>query len=303
MAEVPKTLISGASGLIGSALTRELTGQGTAVFRLARDSTPSDAQAIRWNPQAEDPVSGQGQLEGFDAVIHLAGANVGHRWTRAYKREIVESRVQTTLALVRLLGQLQRPPEVFLCASATGIYGDRGDEILTENSHPGAGFLAETCIAWESAAQVASKAGIRVVHLRFGVVLAAEGGALARMLPIFRLGLGGRLGSGRQWMSWISLPDLVSATSHIIHNPKIAGPVNLTAPEPVRNSEFTRILAQTIHRPAIFPAPAFALRLALGEMADEALIAGARVLPERLTGSGFQFQHRQLAKALQSLLR
>lgn len=201
-----------------------------------------------------------------------------------------------------LLAGLKHPPQAFLCSSATGIYGNRGDEILTENSTPGSGFIADTCIAWEAAAGQAKDAGIRVAHLRFGPVLSAKGGALARMLPIFRLGLAGRLGSGHQWMNWISLPDVVNAVSHILNTPQLTGAINMVSPTPVTNAEFTRTLARAVRRPAILPAPAFALRTALGEMADEVLFASTRALPGQLMQAGFRFQHEQLASAFESLL-
>jgi len=304
MTTLSRILISGSSGMIGTALAHHFMASQVPVFRLTRKKNPENPQEIHWNPHAAPPVSDPASLEAFDAVVHLSGANVaGHRWTPAYKREIVESRVQTTQALARMLGQLRKPPQVLLCASAAGIYGNRGNEILTEDSPPGHGFLAETCVAWEAAAQAAKDAGIRVAHLRFGVVLSPEGGALAKMLPLFRMGLAGPLSSGQQWMSWISLPDVVSAVSHIIQNSELSGPVNATAPIPVTNAEFTRMLAHAVHRPAILPAPAFALRLAFGEMADEALLASIRMIPARLAESGFRFQHSQLALALQSLLR
>jgi uncharacterized protein (TIGR01777 family) len=298
-----KILISGASGLIGTSLVRDFTARQMSVFRLTRNSQTKNSQDIVWNPQSSQPLDDPSQFEGFDTAIHLSGANIAaHRWTPAYKREIVESRVQTTRAISQLLSGLTRPPRVLLCASATGVYGDRGDEILTESSSAGHGFLAEACVAWEAAAQPARDAGIRVAHLRFGVVLSPKDGALAKMLPLFRLGLAGKLGSGTQWMSWISLVDLVHAVTHIIREPGLSGPINLVAPIPVTNAEFTRTLAHTAHRPAILPAPAFALRLALGEMADEALLASARVIPSVLAESGFRFQHGQLALALHSLL-
>jgi uncharacterized protein (TIGR01777 family) len=307
MNTLSRILISGASGLIGTALVRAFTANQISVFCLARKPRPDSQHEILWSPLSPRAIADPSQLENFDAVIHLSGANVAaYRWTPAYKKEIVESRVQTTRALSQLLAGLKHPPQTFLCASATGIYGNRGDEILIENSAPGSGFLAETCMRWEAAAQPApdagKDAGIRVVHLRFGVVLAREGGALGKLLPVFRLGLGGRLGSGRQWMSWISLPDLVSAVSHCISTPQLAGPVNMVAPTPVTNAEFTQMLAHAVHRPALFPAPAFALRAALGEMADEGLLASARVIPAQLTQSGFQFRHPQLALALDALL-
>ena len=299
-----RILISGASGMIGSALVRAFTADQISVVRLIRKSGLENSQEISWSPESSPVVANPSQLEDFNAVIHLSGANIAaHRWTAAYKKEIVESRVKTTQALCELLAGLKTPPQTLLSASATGIYGDRDDEILTEASSPGTGFLAETCAAWEAATHPAKAAGIRVVHLRFGVVLSPESGALAKMLPLFRLGLGGRLGSGRQWMDWISLSDMVSAVSHIIATPQLTGPVNMVAPTPVTNTEFTQTLANALHRPAVFPAPAFALRAAVGEVADEAFLASVRVIPAQLTQSGFQFQHPQLAMALESMLK
>jgi uncharacterized protein (TIGR01777 family) len=303
MTNSTKILISGASGLIGTSLIRASGANQISLTRLVRKSRPESQQEICWSPQSSPAMADAAQLEGFDAVIHLSGANIGaHRWTAAYKREIVESRVQSTHALAQLLAGLKNPPRAFLCASATGIYGNRGDEILTESSAPGSGFLAETCVQWEAAAQPAKDAGIRVVHLRFGAGLSLEGGALAKLLPIFRMGLGGKLGSGKQWMSWMSLPDVVSAIFHIIQEAQLSGPVNMVSPILVTNAEFTRTLANVLHRPAIFPVPAFALRIVVGEMADEAVLASTRVLPARLAETGFHFQHARLALALESLL-
>jgi uncharacterized protein (TIGR01777 family) len=303
MTNSTKILISGASGLIGTSLIRASGANQISLTRLVRKSRPESQQEICWSPQSSPAMADAAQLEGFDAVIHLSGANIGaHRWTAAYKREIVESRVQSTHALAQLLAGLKNPPRAFLCASATGIYGNRGDEILTESSAPGSGFLAETCVQWEAAAQPAKDAGIRVVHLRFGAGLSLEGGALAKLLPIFRMGLGGKLGSGKQWMSWMSLPDMVSAIFHIIQEAQLSGPVNMVSPILVTNAEFTRTLANVLHRPAIFTVPAFALRIVVGEMADEAVLASTRVLPARLAETGFHFQHARLALALESLL-
>ena len=303
MTNSTKILISGASGLIGTSLIRASGANQISLTRLVRKSRPESQQEICWSPQSSPAMADAAQLEGFDAVIHLSGANIGaHRWTAAYKREIVESRVQSTHALAQLLAGLKNPPRAFLCASATGIYGKRGDEILMESSAPGSGFLAETCVQWEAAAQPAKDAGIRVVHLRFGAGLSLEGGALAKLLPIFRMGLGGKLGSGKQWMSWMSLPDMVSAIFHIIQEAQLSGPVNMVSPILVTNAEFTRTLANVLHRPAIFTVPAFALRIVVGEMADEAVLASTRVLPARLAETGFHFQHARLALALETLL-
>jgi len=302
-----KVLFTGASGMIGTALVRAAFSNRIHAVQLVRHE-PADPTQIHWNPQAENPIAANDlvSLEGITAAVHLSGANLSaQRWTPAYKREIVESRIGTTRALVNVLKSLKYPPAVFLCASATGIYGDRGDEVLTEESEPGQGFLPETCLAWEAEASRARAAGIRVVHLRFGVVLDHErgaGGALKQMLPIFRLGLGGKLGSGRQWMSWIALSDMVRAIYYLRDSPAINGPVNLAAPSPVTNAEFTRALGHALHRPAIIPAPAFALRLAFGEMADEALLASTRAIPDSLFRSGFAFNLPDLRSALEEIL-
>ena len=266
-----------------------------------------------WNPAASTPIANSEALEGCAAAIHLAGANVAaHRWTPAYKREMTESRVQSTRALAAAMAGLRHPPQTLLVASAIGIYGNRPNEFLDESSAPGSGFLADLCRQWEAAAQPAVDAGIRVVHLRFGVVLAphassgskrgSNSDALARMLPIFRLGLGGPLGSGLQWMSWISLTDALSAMLFILDNPSLAGPVNLTAPNPVTNADFTRVLARQLHRPAALTVPPVALRVALGEMADDALLSSARAYPARLITAGFKFAHSTLEHALASTL-
>lgn len=303
MTNLSRILISGASGLIGTSLIRASSANQISVTRLVRKTRSESPQEICWSPQSSPAVADASQLEGFDAVIHLSGASIGaHRWTEAYKREIVESRVQSTHALAKLLAGLKNPPRAFLCASATGIYGDRGDEILTESSAPGSGFLVETCVQWEAAAQPAKDAGIRVAYLRFGAALSPKGAALAKLVPLFRLGLGGKLGSGKQWMSWMSLPDVVSAVFHIMQDEQLSGPVNMVSPILVTNAEFTRTLANVLHRPAILPVPAFVLRAVVGEMAYEALLASTRVLPARLAETGFRFQHAQLALALESLL-
>jgi uncharacterized protein (TIGR01777 family) len=256
-----------------------------------------------WNPAASSPVAHPEVLEGFTAAIHLSGANVAaRRWAPTYKRELTLSRVQSTRALATTLARLRHPPEALLVASAIGIYGNRGEELLDETSAPGSGFLADLCQQWEAAAQPAAEAGIRVVHLRFGVVLGPGPGALARLLPIFRLGLGGPLGAGRQWMSWISLTDALAAILFVLDTPALAGPVNLTTPRPVTNAEFTRTLAAVVHRPAILPVPAFALHMALGQMADEALLSSARAFPSKLTAAGYHFVHPDLAQALAAAL-
>jgi hypothetical protein len=248
------------------------------------------------------PIATPAALEGLAGAIHLSGANVaGHRWTPGYRREMWNSRVESTRALCSVLAGLRQPPRVVLAASATGIYGDRGDEVLDESSEPGTGFLADLCREWEAACEPASQARIRVVHLRFGVVLAREGGALGKMLPAFGLGLGGPMGAGGQWMSWIGIADVIAAIRFLLEW-DIAGAVNLSSPHPVTNAEFTKILARRLRRPAFMRAPAFALRLAFGQMADEALLASARVMPGKLMGAGFRFAQPTLDEALAALI-
>ena len=292
-----RVLMSGASGLLGAAIAQALEGKGALVSRLVRGGAPSSAAHIRWQPGQPLDLA-----PGFDAVIHLAGESVVGRWTAAKKARIRDSRVLGTRTLAEAAARLERKPRVFLAASAIGYYGDRGDEILREDSIYGTGFLAEICREWEAAADPAVQAGIRVVHLRIGVVLSRQGGALDKMLPPFRLGLGGRLGNGRQWWSWIHVDDLVGAAQHILDHETLRGPVNLVAPNPARNADFTAALGQALSRPAIFPVPKFALRLALGEMADGALLASQRVEPARLLASGYAFRFPELRAALENIL-
>jgi uncharacterized protein (TIGR01777 family) len=293
-------LLSGASGLLGTALAQALAAQGETVVRLVRYATEGAGQTVAWDPAAEHPVADPSQLEGLRVAVHLSGANVAERrWSDAYKRKMTASRVESTLALSRTLAGLRQPPKVLVVASAVGIYGDRGDEQLTEASAPGTGFLAELCRAWEAAADPARAAGIRVVHARLGVILAHQGGALAKMLPAFRLGLGGPLGNGQQWMSWIALDDAIRALQFVAADPTVSGAVNFVAPEPVTNVEFTRQLARKLHRPALLRAPAFALKLALGQMAEETLLASQRGNPAVLTNAGFQFRYKNADEALE----
>lgn len=288
--------------MLGTALHHALLTSGRETRQLVRRSPANDDQ-IQWDPAASPAIPDIATLTGLDAAIHLGGANLAsHRWTAAWKREIRSSRVDSTRALAMALAALPQRPAVLLVASAVGIYGDRGDELLDESSPPGKGFLAEVCREWEAAAEPARQAGIRVVHVRFGVVLDPASGALAKMLPIFRLGLGGRLGSGRQWMSWISLADAVSAILFALDDTTISGPINLAAPHPVTNAEFTQALGHALHRSAILPAPAFALRLALGQIADDALLASARAVPTRLLSAGFRFAHPAIDSALAAAL-
>ena len=295
------TLVSGASGMIGSALVKRLAEEGHEVTRLVRSPPKPDAPEIHWDPAANrlEPSA----VEGFDAVVHLAGENIAQgRWTEAKKDRIRRSRVQGTRLLAGAIAQANRPPKVLLAASAIGFYGDRGDEELDEDSAGGSGFLADVCRDWEAATQAAGERGIRVVNVRIGLVLSTTGGALARLLPLFRLGLGGRLGGGRQYVSWITLDDLGEVIAHLIVTESCRGPVNAVAPQPVTNRQFTRALGRVLRRPALIPVPAPALRLLLGEMAGALLLSSARALPRRLLDSGFTFQDPNLAGALARLL-
>ncbi len=290
--------ITGSSGLIGRAVTSFLQNRGHRVHAIVR--TPPTEHQIGWRPDAGH-VDGK-RLEGLDAIIHLAGENIAdRRWTQAQMTRIQASRVVGTDLLARTLAGLDRPPKTLLSASAIGYYGDAGDRLLDETADAGTGFLAELGQAWEDATRPAAGAGIRVAVLRTGVVLSPAGGALAKMLPIFRTGLAGPLGSGRQWMSWISLDDAVGAINHLLLG-DVSGPVNLVAPTPVTNAEFTRTLASILRRPAFLPVPALALRIAVGRLADEALLASARVHPGRLLEQGYAFHHPTLREALLHVL-
>jgi uncharacterized protein (TIGR01777 family) len=297
--------ITGASGLIGSALARSLRGDGHTVRPIVRPTSSdpeSGEHAIRWDPAAGTIESDA--LEGIDAVVHLAGAGIGDkRWSPERKREIRESRVRGTDLLARTLAGLSRPPAVFVSGSAVGYYGDRGDEELTEQSAPGADFLAEVVQAWEAAAQPAVDAGIRTVFLRNGVVLAADGGMLPRLVTLFRFFVGGRLASGRQWMSWVSIDDEVGVIRFLFERADLAGPVNVTGPSPATNAQFTEALGAALHRPTVVPVPAFGPRLVLGrEMADELLFVSQRAVPAALTAAGYEFAHPEVATALQAML-
>ncbi len=297
-----KILVSGASGLIASALLPCLTSRGHETWRLTRGSGRASPKAIAWDPDAGSIDAKS--LEDFDAVVHLAGENIaGGRWTAERKRRILESRKKGTLLLAESLSRLAHPPRVMISASAIGYYGDRGSEMLNEESAPGSGFLPGVCIAWEEATRSAAGRGIRVVTPRIGIVLTTSGGALARMLPPFRLGLGGKIGSGAQYMSWISLDDLVGVICQGLEDDVLTGAVNAVAPGPVTNLEFTRTLGRVLSRPTILPLPAFAARLMLGEMAQELLLASARVVPDKLIAAGYRFQHSSLEAALRSVLR
>ena len=295
---MPRILISGASGLIGSALVPSLESHGYEVTCLVRRETPRSNQ-IHWDPMRPIPPD---QVSGYDAIIHLSGENVTGRWTEAKKKRIRDSRVISTRNLSEALAKCENPPKTFLCASAIGYYGSRGDEILTEESPVGKGFLPEVCKEWESATEPAANAGIRTANLRTGIVLSRNGGALKPMLLPFRLGLGGKIGSGRQWWSWIHIEDFVAAVHHILQNESVKGPVNMVSPNPVTNAEFTKTLAKALKRPAVFSFQPSPLRLALGELADEAVLASARVEPKALLDSGFNFKFLDLGSALGNLL-
>jgi uncharacterized protein len=308
-----KVLVTGSTGLVGTALVNELARDGHTVCRLIRPLSTvvggapvakahgkTEGFDVAWNP-ATGELGGAGV--GADAVVNLAGASIaGGRWTKARKELLHTSRIHTTRALVGALAKMNARPRVLVSASAIGIYGDRGDEILTEGSRPGTDFLAGLAQDWEAEALKAEALGIRVVLARSGIILAKHGGALAKMLLPFRVGLGGRLGSGKQWMSWITLEDVVGVVRLAIENGSVRGTVNVVAPQPVQNAEFTKLLAKTLHRPALFPAPALALRLALGEMADALLLSSQRVAPEVLEKLGYRFSQSELLPALNALL-
>ncbi|MGB7601070.1 MAG: TIGR01777 family oxidoreductase [Candidatus Sulfotelmatobacter sp.] len=294
-----RILVSGVSGPVGAALLPSLRTNGCSVVRLVRGAAKGDDQ-IGWDPA--EPLAPQ-KVSGFDAVIHLAGESIFGRWTAAKKEKIRDSRVVGTFNLSSALAQAQDKPQVFVCGSAIGYYGNRGDEVLREESAPGAGFLAEVCQDWEEATTPAVRADIRTAHLRTGVVLSPKGGALGAMLPPFKMGLGGRTGSGQQWMSWIDVRDMVGATHHILKNDLIQGPVNMVAPKPVKNEEFAKTLASVLSRPAIFPLPAFAVKLVFGEMGEDLLLGSQKVEASKLISTGYPFRYRELRGSLESLLR
>jgi uncharacterized protein (TIGR01777 family) len=290
-----KIAVTGSTGLIGTALVRSLRADGHEVLRLVR-RPPRRGDEVEWDP-ARQHVDARG-LIGCEAVVHLAGAGIGdHRWTDAYKKEIRDSRVLGTAAIADALASLDERPRVLVCGSAVGIYGDTGDTAVDETAPPGHGFLPSLCVEWEEAAAAAEEAGVRTVFARTGLVVSREGGAWARLFPLFRAGLGGRLGSGRQYWSFIALHDHVAALRHLIDTPALEGPVNLTAPEPVTNREVTSAMGRALHRPALFPVPAPAMRLALGELAGDVL-GSQRVRPAKLLDSGFTFAFPTIAEAI-----
>ncbi|HXT63520.1 MAG TPA: TIGR01777 family oxidoreductase [Pyrinomonadaceae bacterium] len=295
-----KILIGGSHGVVGTALIKSLEAQGHEIFRLVRHA-PASKTEVEWSPDRYSIALAR--IEGFDAVVNLAGESIAEgRWTDDKKRRIRESRVKGTKLLGDALANLTVPPKTFVCASAIGYYGNRGDELLTEASAPGDGFLSKVCAEWEEATALAMEKGIRVVNARFGIILDTNGGALKKMLPPFRMGVGGRIGSGKQWMSWIALDDVVGGIEFALTNTSLRGPVNFVAPNPVTNAEFTKTLGKVLSRPTIFPIPAFAIKLMFGEMGEALLLGGQRVAPERLAVEGFEFRYSQLETALRHIL-
>ena len=294
-----KVLIAGASGLVGSALIPALEAEGGEVTRLVR--TSAGAGEIEWHPN-NDQIDAT-KLEGFDAIINLAGENIaGGRWTDDVKRKIHDSRVNGTHLLSEAIAGLKQQPKVFLCASATGIYGDRDEETLDEQSDSGGGFLAGVCREWEQATEPASAAGVRTVNLRFGPILAREGGMLAKLLTPFKMGMGGKVGSGKQYISWVAIDDVVGAIKLALKDESIRGPLNIVSPRPVTNEEFTKTLGHVLSRPTALSVPAFAARLAFGEMADEMLLTSQRVIPKRLNDAGYEFEFPELEGAFRKYL-
>lgn len=299
---ISRILVSGVSGPIGTALVPSLKASGAHITRLARagsGQSGGEEERIAWDPA--QPISPEA-VSGFDAVIHLAGETIVGRWTGTKKAKIRDSRVLGTRNLSLALARAKNKPQVFVCSSAIGFYGDRGDEVLREDSSPGAGFLPEVCQEWEAATEPAAEAGIRTVQIRTGVVLSPKGGALGKMLLPFKLGLGGRLGEGHQWMSWIDIHDMVAAIRHILKTDLLQGPVNMVAPKPVTNAEFTQTLARVLSRPAIFPVPVFAVKTLFGEMGETVLLGSQRVEPTRLVASGYPFRFRELRASLEGML-
>jgi uncharacterized protein (TIGR01777 family) len=296
---ISRILVSGVSGPIGSALLPSLKARGYSVTRLVRGAATGDDQ-ISWD--LAQPIEPE-MVSGLDAVIHLAGESIVGRWTKTKKTKIRDSRVAGTTALAEALARAKNKPEVFVCSSAIGYYGDRGDEVLNEKSKPGTGFLPNVCREWEEATHAAAHAGIRTVQMRTGVVLSPHGGALGKMRTPFKIGVGGKIGDGRQWMSWIDVQDMVGAIHHILNSDLLHGPVNLVAPKPVTNAEFTKTLASVLSRPAILPMPAFAVKLLFGEMGETVLLGSQRVEPTQLVMSGYPFRFSSLRASLENIFK
>ena len=295
-----RILISGSHGLVGKALSKALATEGHDIYSLVRYA-PHTEKEIEWSPDRYSIAISR--IEGFDAVYHLAGESIASgRWNEEKKRKIRESRTKGTKLLSDALANLSQPPKTLISASAIGYYGDRGDELLTEASPPGKDFLADVCVEWEKATEHARAKGVRVVNTRFGIILAKEGGALAKMLTPFRMGIGGRIGAGKQWMSWIALDDVIGALQFVLSNETLNSPVNFVAPNPVTNAEFTKTLGNVLSRPTLFPIPEFGVRLAFGEMADALLLSSQRVEPSSLKQSGYEFRYAKLESALRAIL-
>ncbi|MCA9237140.1 MAG: TIGR01777 family oxidoreductase [Planctomycetales bacterium] len=295
-----KVIVTGASGLVGTPLCANLQASGWRVVRAVRRPAQNDNE-VMWNPQTGK--IDQAGFEGATAVVHLAGENIAdHKWSDSFKQKILHSRTKGTLLISETLAKLERKPETFVCASAIGYYGDRGEEVLTESSAPGGDFLADVCVQWEAACQPARDAGVRTANTRIGVVLSPHGGALAQMLLPFKLGAGGTIGSGQQYMSWIALDDLARGLQFVVENPGLSGPVNMVAPDAVTNRAYTKTLGKVLNRPTFLPVPVFALRLRFGEMVDALLLASTRVAPTALEAAGFQFEYGHLEPALRHLL-
>lgn len=294
-----KIAVTGASGLIGRALLAVLEADGHEAIKIARKASGASRENVLWDPAARTiDLNG---LEGVDAVVHLAGESIVGRWTDALRHKILKSRVDGTRLIAETITKLKRPPKVFVCSSAIGFYGDRDQEVLDESSSAGKGFLSEVCQAWENAALPAKNAGIRTVHLRTGIVLSAKGGALAKMLPPFRMGLGGVLGNGLQYMSWVAIDDMAGIILHALKTNGLEGAVNAVSPSPVTNRDFTKALGRALHRPTLFPVPSLGLRLLFGEMADALLLASTRALPRKLQENGYIFKYPELGPALSAI--
>lgn len=295
-----KIAISGSTGLIGSAL-RGFFGSSHDVVRIVRRPIPAANGSVLWNPERGEIE--KEKLEGFDAVINLAGESIGARWTKELKRKIRESRIGSAGTLSRAISNLDRPPSVFFCASAIGYYGDRGDEVIDETGRKGLGFLSDVVEEWERSTDIARDAGIRVVNLRFGPVLSEKGGTLKKLLPAFKLGLGGSLGSGKQFLSWVAIDEIPLIVKHLITNKTVRGPVNVVSPYPLTNKEFTDILGRALKMPTLFGVPSFILKLLLGEMAKEVILSSVRVMPKRLIDHNYLFKHGRLEEYFKSIFR